>query len=117
MTMRHNAVLWVSLSLLPAGGCTTATIEDAVPAAALETPAGEAAFSTPGDYPNLNVNPAPAATQLTDEERRQEADALRARRQQLAGQGGGSVRDSSAELRRLGERHASDALKEIEQQE
>lgn len=136
--MRHNAVLAASLLLLPASGCATATIEDAVPAAALESPAaeqpespaaeasetpavqtpgtpvGQAAFSTPGDYPNLNVVPAPAAAQLTDEELRQEADALRARRDQLSGTRSGGVRDSSGELRRLGRRHAEDTLREIE---
>ena len=117
MTMRHNAVLWAVLSLLPAAGCATATIEDAVPAAALEAPAGEAVFSAPGDYPNLNVNPAPAAAQLTDEERRQEAASLRERRAQQADDArANAVHDSSKELRRLGSSHARDVLKEIEGQ-
>lgn len=132
MTMRHNALLAASL-LLPAGGCATATIEDAVPTAALENPAAEAvadsaagaqrenpaggaAFSTPGDYPNLNVVPPSAAAQITDAERRQEADALRARREQLAGTRAGGVRDGSGELRRLARSHAQETLKEIEGQ-
>ena len=117
MTMRHYAVLWVSVPLLLASGCATATIDDAVPAAALEAPASETAFSAPGDYPNLNVNPAPAADQLSDGERQQEADALRERRAQQAGdRRANAVRDDSSELSRLGRRHAEDALKEIEGQ-
>lgn len=122
MTMRRNALLAVSLSVALAG-CASATIEDAVPMEAAEPappaaalPQGqEPAFSAPGEYPNLNVVPRPAAAQFTDAEREARAAALRAtHQQQRSGPTAGGVRDRSAELRRLANRHAQDALREIE---
>ena len=126
MTMRCIAAL-LALHL---AGCATASIEDAVPTAALqpeeasaETPAaadGDAdapgpVFSEPGTYPNLNVVPTPASEQFTPVERQAEAAALRARRQQLAEEvRRRNVRDSTADLRRLAQGHADTALKEIE---
>lgn len=115
--MRRIAL--VLFSAVPTiAGCGTASIEDAVPAAALEQPAvrpvdAPATFSQPGDYPNLNIVPRPAAAQLTESEVEAKAAELRARRERLSG-GGGSAADSSAELRRLAAGHADDALRQID---
>jgi hypothetical protein len=114
--MRRLALVLVSIVPL-ASGCATATIEDAVPAGALQQPAQERVFSEPGQYPNLNVNPQPAAPQLTDAEIRAQTAALRARREQQADEARDrDVTDRSSELRRLASRHARDALAEIEGQ-
>lgn len=121
MTMRRNALLAVSLSAALAG-CASATIEDAVPTEVAEQaqpapaspPGQQSAFSEPGAYPNLNVVPRPAAAQFTDAEREERAAALRATHQQQRRATAGGVRDQSAELRRLANRHAQDALKQIE---
>jgi hypothetical protein len=106
-------------------GCTTASLQDAAPAAALQpetagaagqaTPADAGpAFSTPGTYPNLNIVPTPAAAQITAEQKQQTTNELRGKREQVAAQKAGSARDGSAELRKLGRSHAQDALREIE---
>lgn len=101
------------MALLPAA-CTTAAIEDVAPVAAESAAeAGRPSFARPGDYPNLNVVPTPAATQFTEEEKAERIETLRARRDNLVGQSRG-VRDRSAELRRLGRSHADDALRAIE---
>lgn len=90
-------------------GCTTAAIENVAPAQPVARD-----FAVPGDYPNLNVVPTPAAAQFTEEEKTARMEDLRARRAQLAGEAQRQgVRDRSAELRRLGRTHADDTLKEI----
>lgn len=117
MTMRRIA--FVLFSAVPTiAGCGTAAIEDGVPAAALEQSAHRPAeapstFSQPGDYPNLNIIPRPAAPQLTESEVETKANELRARRERLSG-GGGRAADSSAELRRLAAGHADEALRQID---
>ncbi len=109
-------------------GCTTTNFADAVPEAALQpqpaadtqSAAGVApadtgpAFSQPGTYPNLNIIPKPAASQITSRQRSETASELREKRAQVAAQGRGSAPNSSAELRRLGLSHAAEALREIE---
>jgi len=78
---------------------------------------GPAAGQAPagGTYPNLNAEPAAAAPQITAEQKASETAALRARRQQLAGEGGGQAVGTSAEdLRRLAQSHGEEALKQIE---
>ena len=110
-------------------GCTTTNFADAVPEAALQpqpaaadtqSAAGVApadtgpAFSQPGTYPNLNIIPKPAASQITSRQRSETASELREKRAQVAAQGRGSAPNSSAELRRLGRSHAAEALREIE---
>ena len=116
MTMRHIAVLLGGFCLVSVGGCASATIEDAVPATAMQPPA-QAAFSTPGEYPNLNVKPTPAAAQFTDEELKAQTEALRATREQQAQEADGRrAADRSVELRKLGQSHADAALEEIESQ-
>lgn len=105
----------VALALALAG-CTTAAIEDVAPAAAAD-PWPERAFATPGDYPNLNVVPTPAAAQFTEEEKAERMGELRSRRDSLNSQAAGrGVRDRTAELRRLGRSHADETLKAIEDQ-
>jgi hypothetical protein len=116
-------------------GCTTANLADAAPEAAVQpqpatvaTQSAESgaapepvqpadtgpAFSAPGTYPNLNIIPKPAATQITSRQKSETTSALREKRAQVAAQGRGSTGDSSAELRRLGRSHADEALREIE---
>jgi len=63
------------------------------------------------------VVPVPAAAQLTPAERQAEANRLRATRAAVNGQpvDPGPAR-TNAELRRLGQTHAADVLKQIEGQ-
>ena len=111
MTMRRLAIL----IMLAVAGCGTATMEDAVPVAAGQSGAAAPAWAPPGTYPNLNAEPAAAAPQITAEQKASETAALRARRQQLAGEGGGQAVGTSAEdLRRLAQSHGEEALKQIE---
>ena len=103
--------------LLPLAACGTATIEDAVPVAASEASAPQPAppFSTPGDYPNLNVIPKPAASQITADEKAADTTLLRSIRERQQAQGrAGKTGSAAAELRRIGRSHASDALRQIE---
>ncbi len=104
--------------------CGTATIEDAVPVSATAQPAAATGaslaavtFSRPGDYPNLNVIPQPAAAQITEAKREADTTMLRAIReqQQADGRGRGAA-GTAGELRRIGRSHATDALKEIQGQ-
>jgi hypothetical protein len=116
MTMRRIVFLMTILSpVLQA--CGTATIEDAVPMGALQpggAPAAQqAVFVQPGQFPNLNVIPSPATSQLTPDEVSAKTEELRARRQRIASGGGSSI-DETATLRRIGGQHADSALREIE---
>ncbi|MBX9454514.1 MAG: hypothetical protein KL801_22285 [Mesorhizobium sp.] len=108
-----SAALALTMAL---AGCTTANLADAAPEAAVQPQPADTglAFSAPGTYPNLNIIPKPAATQITSRQKSETTSALREKRAQVAAQGRGSTRDSSAELRRLGRSHADEALREIE---
>ncbi|MCO5066147.1 MAG: hypothetical protein M9924_17275 [Rhizobiaceae bacterium] len=67
-----------------------------------------------GTYPNLNVKPAIAAAQLSQEERDAAVDSLKgAAAGQAASGKGPSASASEAELRRLGATHSDETLKEI----
>ncbi len=114
MTVRHNATFLGLLLLLPAAGCGTATIDDAVPAAAFERPAVQPS-ATPDAFPNLNVAPVTAAAQITDEERDATAAELRARRDRLTGRTSPAP-TTRRDLQSIGERHGQNTLNEIEQQ-
>lgn len=134
----YIGVTAVLACLLPLSACGTATIDDAVPAGAYPQPplataapatpdtataaqvdepstAPAASFSRPGDFPNLNVIPKPAAAQITTEEKETDTTLLRSIRAQQRAQGAaGKAGSTAAELRRIGRSHASDALKQIQ---
>lgn len=116
--MRRIA-LFLAFSLPLAAGCATATIEDAVPVAALkepqERPAPTPGFSRQGEYPNLNVVPAPATAQLTGEEVASKTAELRARRDRLTGGAGNSSAGPSS-LSGFGGAHTDEVLRQIEGQ-
>jgi hypothetical protein len=118
MTMRVIAHSFAGAFLFFLSGCGTATIDDAVPEGAFRQPISVPLEIPPegtGSYPNLNVPPQTAAPQLTPEQKEAETNALRARRQlQENRSAASSSQDNSAELRQLGNRHAEDALKQIE---
>jgi hypothetical protein len=67
-----------------------------------------------GTYPNLNIKPATATTQLSQQERDAAVTSLKgaAAGQASAGSGAGAT-TSDAELRRLGATHSDATLKEI----
>lgn len=67
-----------------------------------------------GTYPNLNIKPASATTQLSQEERDSAVASLKgaAAGQTASGRGAGASANE-AELRRLGATHSEEALKEI----
>lgn len=157
MTMRRIAAFWgFLLAVFALVGCATATIEDAVPAGALvqssvESPNqvvapghvigdGDAVATTlpAGAYPNLNVAPATAAPQITEQKKASDRAELRAYQSQLAAEGrrlgapqdpaalgayarerataaqGSTTPDDGDALRRLAERQIEETLKEIE---
>ena len=105
-----------AIAVIGLAGCASATIEDAVPVSAAEAQPAPA-FSEPGEYPNLNVIPTPAAAQFTPEERRAETAMLQSiREQQSRTAASQRVENETTELRRLARRHAKQALDEIESQ-
>jgi len=125
MTMRCIA----PLAGLFLAGCATATIEDAVPAGALSQTAAQTeteasppqagpiadAAPTAGTYPNLNVAPAAAAPQISEQEKTAETADLRAKRAALARRDGATdAAGGERELRDLATGHGDAVLKEIE---
>ena len=163
MTMRRIAAFsGFLLAVFALAGCATATIEDAVPAGALVQSSVEssnpvvapshvvapghvigdghavAATLPAGTYPNLNVAPATAAPQITEQKKAADRAELRAHQSQLAAEGrrlgapqdpaalgayareraaaaqGSAAPDDGDALRRLAERQIEETLKEIE---
>jgi uncharacterized lipoprotein len=114
--------LAVGLALVGVAGCgSTNVIENAVPEAALraaEPPplaaVNPAAANLPNVYPNLNIPQQPANTQISPPEGRSLASDLRARRSANEAASRSATPPNSAELRRIGERHAQDTLRAIE---
>lgn len=107
--------------LLSLGACTSVNLEDAFPVSAMPPPPVPSAttpqpvFSSPGEYPNLNITPEPSGPQLTDEQSRSATDELRAKRAGLAaGAGQGSAAGSADDLRRIAGSHAQETLRAIE---
>jgi len=88
-------------AMLAAAGCTT---PDDASSGAVNT----------GTYPNLNIKPATATTQLSQEERDAAVASLKGASagQAVAGKGAGTTA-SEAQLRQLGATHSDEALKEI----
>lgn len=68
-----------------------------------------------GTFPNLNVPPQVAAEQLTPEQKQAKLGRLDAeKRNQAAGAANARPTVDAAQLKKLGETHAQDALKSIE---
>lgn len=100
------AIAGMACALL--SGCASSTV-DAVPAGA------HGPVNT-GTFPNLNIPPNQAAQQLTPAETQADVAALQSAQQQNAAQAAApSGQADPAELRKLAETHATDALKEIGQ--
>ena len=143
MTMRCIALLsGTFLAGFMLAGCATATIEDAVPAGALtqsqvespamptdnmsqaasnseitqaDTGASTTVIGPAGTYPNLNVPPATAAPQISEQKKAADRAELRAYKSQIAAEEqDDALPDDADTLRRLAERQIEEALKEIE---
>lgn len=68
-----------------------------------------------GTFPNLNVPPKVAAEQITPEEKAARLAQLKAEKQHLAAEGAtAKPTTDTAELKKLADSHAKDALKQIE---
>jgi len=94
--------------LLPAGGCTSTSTNNA-PTALTEGP------KDTGSYPNLNIPPQVAAKQLTKEETAANLAKLKAEQQaQIAKGGRVKAPANSAALNTLAKTHGADTLKQIE---
>ncbi len=90
-------------------GCASSTVNDPVPAGARRP-------SNTGTFPNLNVPPSQAAEQLTPAQTQAEVAALQSAQQQHAASAANpSGQTDPAQLKKLAETHAADALKQIEQ--
>ncbi|WP_320410217.1 hypothetical protein [Mesorhizobium sp. Root157] len=95
--------------------CSTASIEDAAPAAA-------AAPAQPnlvgprdtGAFPNLNIPAQQAAPQFTDEETNAKLAALKADQAAAQNPARAGARNDSASLNALARSHGKDTLKQIE---
>ncbi|UCI05268.1 hypothetical protein [Mesorhizobium sp. B1-1-8] len=95
--------------LLPVGGCTSTSTNNATPTALTEGPIDT------GSYPNLNVPPKVAAKQFTKEETAAKLAQLKADQQAQAGKGGAAKAPANqAALNTLARTHGSDTLKQIE---
>jgi hypothetical protein len=95
--------------LLPAGGCTSTSTNNAAPTALTEGPRDT------GSYPNLNIPPQVAAKQLTKEETAANLAKLKAEQQaQIAKGGSVKTPTNSAALKTLAKTHGDDTLKQIE---
>ena len=108
-----------ALALLSAGlaGCGSTTVEQSVPTAST-TPVSGISTGEPkdtGTFPNLNVAPQAATTQISPEEKQAQFEELRTAQQGQAA-AAASVKPSAnpALLRKLAATHAADALKAIE---
>ncbi|MEO3387549.1 hypothetical protein [Mesorhizobium sp. CAU 1741] len=107
---------------LPLAACTTASLQDAMPATAeaRSSPAEgvappSSAYTGPDGYPDLNVPMQAAAPQITDEDFAATSAALRARRDGLAARASGPGM-SAADLRRIAGSHGERTLDAIEGQ-
>ncbi|WP_353641255.1 hypothetical protein [Mesorhizobium sp. WSM2239] len=140
MTQRKNfldlrwrlAAAIAAICLAP--GCATSTTGDAAPTAAMpaaQAPAIAAAETTPsvvsevqlssgaprntGTFPNLNIPPQAAAKQISAQQKAARLAELRAARTgQTAPPGSAGTSASKARLKKLASSHATEALKEIE---
>ena len=94
--------------LLPAGGCTSTSTNNA-PTALTEGP------KDTGSYPNLNIPPQVAAKQLTKEETAANLAQLKAEEQtQIAKAGSVKPPANAAALNTLAKTHGNATLKQIE---
>jgi len=94
----------LGLAALLAGGCTTAALQDAAP---------QPVAAVEGGYPNLNVSPQPATSQLAAEETAAEIAALKAAKARQGGAGGGGA--ETARLKALARKHGDETLRQIEE--
>ncbi len=104
MQARYSLRLFLlALPVLAAmSGCTSTSLEDAVPGA-----------RNTGTYPNLNIPPQAETEQLTDEEAAERLAALQSRRDAQKSQSS-STRTQTDRLLRLKRTHADETLEEIE---
>lgn len=130
---RITEVLGLAVSLsLTLGGCVSASLEDAVPSAAIRTPTplprpgsqpalevtSAPAVRNTGAYPDLNIPPESAATPIDATEKDALTRDLSAVRERLAVRApGNNAEAEAARLRRLAKTHAERQLEEIEKSE
>lgn len=101
---------------LALAACTTANLQDAMPAAAQAGAAApQSPYTGPDGYPDLNVPMQAAAPQITDEDFQATSAALRARRDGLGGRGA-APGTSAEELRRIAGSHGDETIRAIEGQ-
>ena len=108
-----------ALAFLSAGlsGCGSTTVEQAVPTASTAPVSGISTGEPKdtGTFPNLNVAPQAATTQISPEEKQAHIEELRATQQGLAATTASAKPTTNpALLRKLAATHADDALKAIE---
>ena len=98
--LRGAAVMALAAGML--AGCASSSGET-----------GSGAIDT-GTFPNLNIRPQVAATQLTAEEQAQKTAELRASQGAAVANSNTQVPNDQAELQRLARTHADETLAEIE---
>jgi len=110
-----------AMALLSAGlsGCGSATVEQAVPTASAAPVSGISTGEpkNTGTFPNLNVAPQAATTQISPEEKQAHIEELLAAQQGQAAKAPGKTPTDPVLLRKLADTHAKDALAEIESQQ
>jgi hypothetical protein len=98
-------------------GCGSATVEQAAPTASTAAVSGISTGEPKdtGTFPNLNVPPQAATTQISPEEKQAQFEELRAAQQgQVTAAASAKPPADPALLRKLAATHAADALKTIE---
>ena len=112
-------MLTAALGVFLLSSCATATIDNAVPQAALESPtATPAQPNNTGQYPNINVLPVGETAQFTPTDEaatRALLDDAKAG-QQAQGESTAAYQERLTRLRLLAKSHATDTIKQIESQ-
>ncbi|MGE0499700.1 MAG: hypothetical protein AB7I79_10620 [Rhizobiaceae bacterium] len=139
--LRRTLTTICVIAAIGLSACTTASIDDVAPVAADFPPAPAAPASdtreeavepvlranalaplgepaNTGTYPNLNIQPDAAATQIDAVEKASGISKLKATQSQTTARTAGlRATSDEARLRKLGQTHADDALKAIESTE
>ncbi|MCR4267548.1 hypothetical protein [Nitratireductor sp. ZSWI3] len=114
----HVAAAWGAvwgLAAVALTGCVSPSLEDAAPTAAQAAAPGPIVT---GEYPNLNVPPASAATPISDAEKAALTRDLAATRSRVnAGPSAANAENEAERLRRLARTHAQQRLEELEKGE
>lgn len=112
LTLQRTLLALAVVASVASAGCTSSALEEGVPP---PRPGATGVPTNTGTYPNLNVAPKAAATQMTVEERDAKLAALRAAQQRQGPPGGSASSDAEKNrLKLIRNENGADTLKVIE---